>query len=345
MKQLKEKSIAIYIILCLVLLPLYGCGGGQDTRTAAPAPKTAGEFTLAIAWNDEPEAYSIKCISVAAGETGEKYVTLDQVRSYDLSYDDQGMLVDAVDEHGILTPEAARLVKENTWMNSNAEEVMEDVDCIIFPGGRDISPTLDYHEQAWHGIEAETDYCAERDVSDYLLMDYCLDNDIPVLAICRGMQMLSVVSGADMIQDISTWLADQGIKYTDMHRDPERKDLVPHPVTVLSKDSLLYEATGQTNLEGCPSWHHQLVKDVTGTRLTVTAQADTDGVPTIEAVERKDRTFCMGLQFHPEVAVGKALDHAANAGDYMDYDTAMSFFRSLVDAGKEYEKEELQPAA
>jgi putative glutamine amidotransferase len=333
----------ISLMICLILLPLFGCGSSQE-MTTAPAQKS--DFTMAIAWTDEPEAYSIQLMGVAARETGEDYITLDMIRSYDLTYDDQGNLVDAVDEHGMLTSEAARVIKENTWLNSNVEEVMEDVDCIIFPGGKDISPTLYYHEQSWHGIEEDTDYSAERDVSDYLLMDYCLEHDIPVLAICRGMQMLSTVSGADMIQDIPTWLSEQGIQYTDIHRDPEKKDLVPHSVDVLSKDSLLYHAAGKTRIDGCPSWHHQMVRDVTGTRLTVVAQTDTDGITTIEAVERKYRTFCLGLQFHPEVAVGKIVNKEANAGDFFDYDTAMSFFRALVEAGKEYEQQgELQPAA
>ena len=375
----------VSIMLCLVmLLPLSGCGSSQETtavtgQTSAqtneqadaktpdsktPDSKTSdskildfktsdskssesknSHFTMAISWTDEPEAYTIQLMGLAAKETGEDYITLDMIRSYDLKYDENGKLVDAVDEHGILTPEAARVVKENTWLNSNVEEVMEDVDCIIIPGGRDVSPTLCYHEQAWHGIEEETDYCAERDVSDYLLIDYCLEHDIPILAICRGMQMLSIVSGAEIIQDIPTWLSEQGIQYTDIHRDPEKKDLIPHTASVLSKDSLLYKVTGKTTLDGVPSWHHQLVSDVTGTRLTVAAETDTDGIPTIEAVERRDRTFCLGLQFHPEVAVGEHVNNEANAGEFLDYDTAMSFFRSLVEAGKEYEQEELQPAA
>ena len=177
-------------MLCLVmLLPLSGCGSSQETtavtgQTSAqtneqadaktpdsktPDSKTSdskildfktsdskssesknSHFTMAISWTDEPEAYTIQLMGLAAKETGEDYITLDMIRSYDLKYDENGKLVDAVDEHGILTPEAARVVKENTWLNSNVEEVMEDVDCIIIPGGRDVSPTLCYHEQEWH---------------------------------------------------------------------------------------------------------------------------------------------------------------------------------------------------
>ncbi len=292
------------------------------------------------AWTDEPEAYSIRCMNMMADETQEDYVTLDMVRSYDLEYDEEGMLIDAKEPQGYLTSEAAKLVKINSWLNSNAEEMMEGIDCIIFPGGKDISPTLRYEEQPWNGIEEEADFSAERDVSDYLLMSYCIDHDIPMLAICRGMQMLSVISGAKIIEDLPVWFEEQGVEYHDEHRDPEKKDLVPHSVNILAEDSLLYEIVGQKTLAGCPSWHHQAVGDVSGTRLTVVAETMTDGLPVIEGVERQDRTFCMGLQFHPEVAVGKALNQEANAGDFLDYETAMSFFEALIEAGKEGQEAE-----
>ena len=71
-------------------------------------------------------------------------------------------------------------------------------------------------------MEAREGYSAERDVSDYLLMSYCLGKDIPILAICGGMQMLSVVSGADMLRDIPYYLREQGIDYRYEHRnEPE----------------------------------------------------------------------------------------------------------------------------
>ncbi len=70
---------------------------------------------------------------------------------------------------------------------------------------------------------------------------------------------------------------------------------------------------------------------MSGTRLTVTAQTMTDGLPVIEGLERRDKTFCMGVQFHPEIAVRKHLDHAENEADFMDYDTAMKCLRALED--------------
>lgn len=67
--------------------------------------------------------------------------------------------------------------------------------------------------------QEERDYNAERDISDYLTMAYCLDNDIPVMGFCRGMQMLSVVSGAEVIQDVPAYFAELGLEYNDEHNN------------------------------------------------------------------------------------------------------------------------------
>ena len=91
--------------------------------------------------------------------------------------------------------------------------------------------------------------------------------------------------------------------------------------------------TGTETLTGCPSWHHQAVKSVDNTRLVVTGYTETDGIQMIEAVERTDKTFAVGLQFHPEAALVKHLEKAENQGDYMDYDTALSIFRWVVQQG------------
>jgi len=318
----KWKTVLGFLVIALLLVIPVAC----SKKEAKHAQK------IYVAWSDSMDSYSFKSTLKTIEETGAEPVVLSQAKSADLEYDKEGNLINAKDEHGILTSDKAKMVKTNTWKNSNVSEIMEGVDCVIFPGGKDISPTLYYNEQGWHGIEGDTDYSAERDVSDYILLSYCLEKNIPVLGICRGMQMLCVVSGADMIQDIPQWLEGQGIEAEPIHRDPNKETFMAHRVSVLSHDSLLFKITGKDTITGVPSWHHQAVGSVTGTKLVVTAQTETGGKNIIEAVEIPDKKFCIGVQYHPEVAVKKHADKEKDAGMFMEYDDAIILFKALLKA-------------
>ena len=301
----------------------------NDTRTGSAVRTSDGKVRVAIAWSCNLDSYSFVSTVMSVREAGGEPVVLDMVRSTDLTYEGD-MLKGATDEHGCLTPEAARLMKENTWHNTDAAEQMEGIGCIVFPGGYDISPALFRNEQPWHGIEDE-EYSAERDVSDYALMTYCLDQNIPTLAICRGMQLLAIVSGAEMHQDIGQWFESEGVEYSGIHRDAEKLHYVPHSVEIIDRHSLLRGMTGKTSLRGCPSWHHQAVKTVRDTPLRVTARTVTDGIPIIEGLERTDKDWVVGVQYHPEVAVRYYVDEEENANQFMDMDDALVYFRAVID--------------
>ena len=322
-----RKRICALFAALLALAALLGAASADVV--ALPTSPVVG-----IAWRADTDSEFFTNICRSVEEAGGTWVMLDQVTSPDLAYDDAGRLTAGVAETGALDEPAGKLVRCNTWHGSNAAEAVGSVSIVLFTGGEDISPTLYYAPEPWHGIEEELDYNAERDVSDYLTMSYCLDNDIPVMGFCRGMQMLSVISGGEVIQDIPTWFEEQSIDYDYTHRNQKAtpdsyRDYAPHAVEV-AEDSLLFSIVGTASLEGCPSWHHQAVKNVDNTRLRVTGVTETNGVQMIEAVERTDKTFAVGLQFHPEAALVKNLDDAANKGDFMDYDMALGFFQTIV---------------
>ena len=317
------------LLTALIMLMLMATSGYASEASDAQEKPLIG-----IAWCADTESEFFTNICRAIEETGGAWVMLEQVKSPDLKYTDQGKLIDCTDDIGTLTADAAKYVRCYTWHGSNAAQAVGDLNLIIFTGGSDISPSLYYTPEECWNTEGEGDYCAERDVSDYLTMTYCLDNDIPVIGFCRGMQMLSVVSGAEFIQDIPTYFSDMSLEYGYEHRnEPESadayRDYASHDVQV-DEDSLLYQIVKTTELKSCPSWHHQAVKDVDNTRLKVTGYTDTNGIEIVEAVERTDKAFAVGLQFHPEAAVIKQLYGAENADDYMDYDTALSIFEYLV---------------
>ena len=297
---------------------------------ASSCGSTPMKKNIYVAWSNKQDSYSFVSTLKTIESIGCKPVVLDMVRANDLAYQEDGSLVDAIDEHGILLSELASKVKTNAWKHSNVEEIAKGIDCIIFPGGSDICPTLWKNEGKWHGIEGDTDYSAERDVSDYLLMSYCLEKNIPTLAICRGMQMLSVVSGAEMINDIPTYFASLGKDDDDTHRDAEKKVFAAHDVDIVDTTSLLYRTFNASVIENVPSWHHQGVLSVDGTDLTLTAETATDGVRIIEGVERKDLSFCVGVQFHPEVAVRKIVEKEIDADRYMGLESASALFKALA---------------
>ncbi len=298
-------------------------------------PVSAGETpVVGIAWRADTDSEFFTNICRAVEEAGGKWVMLDQVLSADLEYDEAGQLKENKTDIGMLDEAGAKYVRCNTWHGSNAEEAVDNVSIVLFTGGEDISPTLYYTPEEWHGIEEEIDYNAERDISDFLTMSYCLNQDIPVMGFCRGMQMLSVISGGEVIQDIPAYFEEIQVDYNFEHRNNKTspdayRDYVSHDVQV-EKDSYLYDMVGTDTLTGCPSWHHQAVKNVDNTRLAVTGTVDINGVEMIEAVERTDKTFAVGLQFHPEAAVVKYLDGAENSDDFMDYETALSIFEWIV---------------
>lgn len=367
MERLQRKSAIAALLASLVLsacllgacTPQQGAGGPSSAgESAAASPSAASadaqaDVVVGVAWRPNAESLSYKSTCRALEAAGIDYVVLPQVRSTDLTYGDGGKLTWGVADTGALSPEAAKLVRCNTWQESDAAEVLRGVNAVVFPGGEDVSPSLYYDPQEWHGVEAERDYSAERDVSDFVLMSYCLEHDIPLMAICRGTQMLSVVSGAEIIQDIPTWFAGQGKSYDNEHKqlaDAEgHRDFAPNDVTV-DEGSILYGIVQDDVLEGCPCWHHQAITNVDGTRLVVTARAQTEGVDMIEAVERTDKTYAVGVQFHPEISIQKKLDGEANTDDYLDYDTAIKLFERLQEEGARQLAEDpdnlgLRPAA
>ncbi len=319
-------------IFCLIMMSIL-LPGMCNVSSAETAP-FPGKPVIGIAWRADTDSEFFTNICKAIEEADGEWVMLDQVRSADLSYNEEGKLTQGVTALGSLDEAAAKYVRINTWHNSNAADAVGNVRIVLFTGGEDISSTLFFDAEPWHGITEEIDYNAERDVSDYLTMTYCLDQDIPVMGFCRGMQMLSVISGAEMIEDLPAYFAEHGVAYNYEHRNQKAapdsyRDYAPHDVNVVP-DSYLRDIVGADTVSGCPSWHHQAVKNVDNTRLAVTGTTETNGIQIIEAVERTDKTFAVGLQFHPEAALVKHLENAENQNDFMDYDTALSFFRWIV---------------
>lgn len=130
----------------------------------------------------------------------------------------------------------------------------------------------------------------ERDDFDYMLIRMAIEKGIPVLGICRGMQMLNVALGGTLIQDIPSQVKGSMVD----HRQEAPSSEATHSITI-QKGSLLYNIL-KTEKTAVNSFHHQAVKKVAPS-LKVIAVAK-DGV--VEAIEGTGDMRVLGLQFHPE---------------------------------------------
>lgn len=290
--------------------------------------------TIGISWRTDTTSEFYTNIVKVIKEAGGTPLLLPQVVSNRIPHVNGTVNHECIDSCDYLKSTYAETLKQKPLWGSNAEEAMKGIDGVVFTGGEDISPTLYANPQPWHGIAEDKDYNATRDVNDYILMSYCIDKDITTIGFCRGMQMIGVVSGAEVIQDIPAYFAAKGLPYNYIHRNEKMgdgyRDYSPHDVTVAIGSHLYTMSDSVTILHNVPSWHHQALKSVEGTQLSVTGFTETNGEQFIEAIERKDKSFIVGLQFHPEASILKVNAGAANAGNFMSKEKALAIFKNFI---------------
>jgi putative glutamine amidotransferase len=184
--------------------------------------------------------------------------------------------------------------------SGGVEETLDALDGLIFSGGSDIDPEL-YGQEA----HAETnDVRRERDDAELALLRAALARDLPVLAICRGSQVLNVALGGDLVQHVPDVVGDQKHKHTP-------GVFADHQVDVQT-GSRLAEMIGER--VPVKSHHHQGFGRI-GIGLRVVALAE-DGSP--EALEDPSRRFALGVLWHPEAGEDARLFEALveQAGRY-----------------------------
>ena len=188
------------------------------------------------------------------------------------------IFVEAVQQAGGV---AMLLPPDASFDDGVAGEVLAAVDGLLLTGGPDVDASL-------YGAEPAPEHEGsriERDRSELALIDAAVEADLPLLAVCRGMQLLNVARGGTLIQDLP-----------DYHRpNPGSFEGSEHDVR-LADDSLAAAVAGEL-VHSAMQHHHQGVERV-GDGLTVTGWALDDDFP--EAIEMKDRRFVLGVQWHPE---------------------------------------------
>lgn len=179
-----------------------------------------------------------------------------------------------------------------------------DFDGLVLTGGTDVDPAL-YGES--RGPETE-EPDRERDELEIASLGQALESDLPVLAICRGLQLMNVFHGGTLVQHLST---------VEHHRVRRGNRAEPVHGVLIEPGSLLNSIAG-TNEWRVNSRHHQAIKTV-GNGLVVSGIDPEDRV--VEAVERPDKHFVLAVQWHPE---NQALGDAGQLKIFQRFGAAMS---------------------
>jgi putative glutamine amidotransferase len=165
-------------------------------------------------------------------------------------------------------------------------ELLDRLDGVLLSGGGDIDPSF-------YAREAHPSTCRvapDRDAFELELCRQALSRDLPLLAICRGHQVLNVATGGTLIQDIPSQLAGAG------EHDPDTERWQPaHEVRILPGTRLREILKSETMAVN--SFHHQAVEQL-GAGVVSSALAVADGV--VEGIELPGRRLALGVQWHPE---------------------------------------------
>jgi putative glutamine amidotransferase len=183
------------------------------------------------------------------------------------------------------------IVLPNLLDEENIGRLARLVDGLLVTGGDDIDPTL-FGEEPHPSLG---EIIPERDHFEMSLIQKLLKQDKPILAICRGCQILNIAAGGDMFQDIYT----QQDRELLQHQQRAPRSHCSHYVHP-EKDTLLWRLSRGSRFK-VNSFHHQAVRRLAkGFKLSATSS---DGI--IEAIESESHRFVLGVQWHPEALVKK----------------------------------------
>lgn len=193
------------------------------------------------------------------------------------------------------------------WEKNNFEDIKE-CSSLVLTGGSDIFPEF-YND--WEDGKNRGDYIPARDGFEFKLLDYALDNNYPVLGICRGLQLINCRLNGSLLSDIET------IRNTNHRKISDTEDRI-HNISI-REDSLLFSITGCRS-GSINSSHHQAV-DRLGEGLMISAKADDGIIEAVEWLDKDNKPFFLAVQWHPERMTDRASPFSKNIIDRFKEET------------------------
>lgn len=192
---------------------------------------------------------------------------------------------------------AARAVEDELQLvNANERDPLrvERLDGVLFAGGEDVDPGFYGEQRKYESVEVNR----ARDEFELSLLKRALDRRLPILGICRGIQLLNVGFGGTLYQDLDEDAAP-GLDHRQTDSGKARNEIT-HTVTITEPESLLAGAVqGSCRVN---SIHHQAIRHL-GRGLKVSAHSEDGLVEAIEAAD--DYPFLLAVQWHPEEIVDR----------------------------------------
>lgn len=202
-------------------------------------------------------------------------------------HDEQTLQVSYHNMDSVTRSGGVPLVLPNLVDVDQIETLLLKVDGLLITGGGDIDPTL-------FGEEPHPELGIihpDRDRFEVSLIRKAMAKQVPILAICRGCQIVNIAAGGGMIQDIYTQCPGELLQ----HRQRAPRSHGSHYID-LEEGSLLHQITGKAHYK-VNSFHHQALDSRMAEGFRVTARSS-DGI--IEAFESDNHAFLIGVQWHPE---------------------------------------------
>jgi putative glutamine amidotransferase len=187
--------------------------------------------------------------------------------------------------HSVVRAGGAPVIVPRMADEDAVRAIVQAADGVVLTGGGDIV-SLTYGEEP-HYMSKYQD--PVRDEMEFAVTRWALERSLPILGICRGLQVLNVAFGGTLIQDIPSQVPG-AVKHYSQGIDP----VLMHTIDI-EEDSLLARVLQTTSL-AVNSWHHQAPKDI-GKGLRINCRAR-DGV--VEGLESADGRPILAVQFHPE---------------------------------------------